>query len=162
LWLGDKKVRVRQATLADIPALVALRMALFVELGEALGGQEEALHQASVDYFSRAMAEGRLISWVAEDEEAAGGLLAVGSLTLFERPPYPGNLAGREACLLNMYTRPAWRKRGLASQLLDAMTAYADQRGFGKLWLHASDTGRPIYERAGFVGHPGYLEREPG
>lgn len=114
-------MRGRQATLTDIPALVALRMALFIELGEALGGQEEAQHQASVDYFSRAMAEGRLISWVAEDEEAAGGLLAVGSLTLFERPPYPGNLAGREAYLLNMYTRPAWRKRGLASRCHDRL-----------------------------------------
>jgi GNAT superfamily N-acetyltransferase len=154
-------MNIRQATLADIPELVTLRMALFAELGEALGDQGEALHQASVDYFSRAMAEGRLISWVAEEGEAGRGLLAVGSLALFERPPYPGNLPGREAYLLNMYTRPSWRRRGLARQLLAAMTRYADLAKFGKLWLHASEAGRPLYEQAGFVGHSGYLERQP-
>ena len=74
------------------------------------------------------------------------------------RPPYPGNLAGREAYLLNMYTRPAWRKRGMASALLDAMARHAREQRLGKLWLHASDEGRPLYERLGFVANPACLE----
>ena len=80
---------------------------------------------------------------------------------MFVRPPYPGNLAGREAYLLNMYTLPDYRKQGIASALLDAMEAEAIARRFGKVWLHASEAGRPLYERIGFVANPAYMEWQP-
>jgi ribosomal protein S18 acetylase RimI-like enzyme len=80
---------------------------------------------------------------------------------MFVRPPYPGNLAGREAYLLNMYTLPDYRKQGIANALLDAMAAEAIARGFGKVWLHASEAGRPLYERIGFVANPAYMEWQP-
>ena len=51
-------------------------------------------------------------SWVVEEE---GEVVACATLALFVRPPYPGNLAGREGYLLNIYTRPAWRRRGMAN-----------------------------------------------
>ena len=69
-------------------------------------------------------------------------MVACATLALFVRPPYPGNLAGREGYLLNIYTRPAWRRRGMANALLVAMVAYAREQQLGKLWLHASSDGR--------------------
>ena len=147
---------VRAAQAADIPALVALRMALFCEVGElARPDEDPALWQATLAYFTRAMEEGSARSWLVEVE---GEAVACGTLALFVRPPYPGNLAGREAYLLNMYTLPAWRKRGMASALLDAMAAHAREQRLGKLWLHASEQGRPLYERLGFVSNPACLE----
>ncbi|WP_429158472.1 GNAT family N-acetyltransferase [Aeromonas media] len=147
---------VREALAADIPALVHLRMALFCEVGElARPDEDPALWQATLIYFTRAQQEGSARSWLVEVD---GEAVACGTLALFVRPPYPGNLAGREAYLLNMYTRPAWRKRGMASILLDAMAAHAREQRLGKLWLHASDQGRPLYERLGFVSNPACLE----
>lgn len=47
---------VRAAQAADIPALVALRMALFCEVGElARPDEDPALWQATLAYFTRAM-----------------------------------------------------------------------------------------------------------
>lgn len=147
---------VRQAEIADIPALGRLRMALLGELGELDGPQaSDALWQATQSYFSSAQADGSARSWLVEVD---GDAVACGTLALFVRPPYPGNLAGREAYLLNMYTVPAWRKRGMASALLDAMVAHAREQRLGKLWLHASEQGRPLYERLGFVSNPACLE----
>ncbi|MDX7899674.1 GNAT family N-acetyltransferase [Aeromonas media] len=147
---------VREALAADIPALVHLRMALFCEVGElARPDEDPALWQATLTYFTRAQEEGSARSWLVEVD---GEAVTCGTLALFVRPPYPGNLAGREAYLLNMYTRPAWRKRGMASILLDAMAAHAREQRLGKLWLHASDQGRPLYERLGFVSNPACLE----
>lgn len=152
-------MRVRQAEAADITALVNLRMGLFCELGELADPlADSALWQATHDYFSKAEADGSARSWVVEVE---GELVACGTLAFFVRPPYPGNLSGREAYLLNMYTLPAWRKQGMASALLDAMAADARERQLGKLWLHASDEGRALYERMGFVANPAYLEWQP-
>jgi len=134
---------IRQARAADIPAMVALRMELFCEVGELVTPQADpALWQATLDYFTRAMSEESALSWLAEADTQEGGkqIVAAGTLALFERPPYPGNLAGMEGYLLNMYTRPQW---------------------LGKVWLHASEQGRPLYERIGFVANPAYLEWQP-
>ncbi len=60
-----------------------------------------------------------------------------------------------------MYTLPDYRKQGTASALLDAMAAEAIARWFGKVWLHASEAGRPLYERIGFVANPAYMEWQP-
>lgn len=135
---------VREALAADIPALVRLRMALFCEVGELDDPlADAALWQATQAYFSAAQADGSARSWLVEIEGEAVAC---------------GTLAGREAYLLNMYTRPAWRKRGMASALLDAMARHAREQQLGKLWLHASDEGRPLYERLGFVANPACLE----
>ncbi|MGY4105934.1 GNAT family N-acetyltransferase [Aeromonas encheleia] len=150
---------IREAKAADIPALVRLRMALFCELGELDDPLADgALWQATEAYFSAAARDGSARSWLVEVD---GEAVACGTLALFVRPPYPGNLAGREAYLLNMYTLPAWRKRGMASALLDVMAAYAREQRLGKLWLHASEEGRPLYERLGFVANPACLEWYP-
>ncbi|MGY3930288.1 acetyltransferase [Aeromonas encheleia] len=147
---------IREAKAADIPALVRLRMALFCELGELDEPLADgALWQATEAYFSAAARDGSARSWLVEVD---GEAVACGTLALFVRPPYPGNLAGREAYLLNMYTLSAWRKRGMASALLDVMAAYARDQRLGKLWLHASEEGRPLYERLGFVANPACLE----
>lgn len=147
---------VREALTADIPALVRLRMALFCELGElAQPDADPALWQATDAYFHRAQQEGSAHTWLVEED---GEPVACATLALFVRPPYPGNLAGREGYLLNLYTRPAWRKRGMARALLHAMVTYARAQRLGKLWLHASDQGRPLYEQFGFAGNPACLE----
>lgn len=150
---------IRQADMADIPALVSLRMGLFCEVGELADPLADLdLWQATSAYFSAGQADGSARSWVAE---VRGEVVASGTLALFVRPPYPGNLSGREAYLLNMYTLPAYRKQGMASALLDAMVAHARAEHLGKVWLHASEQGRPLYERIGFVANPAYLEWRP-
>ncbi|MCF5764457.1 GNAT family N-acetyltransferase [Aeromonas veronii] len=151
---------IRQARTADILALVALRMQLFCEVGELATPQADpALWQATVDYFTRAMSEEGALSWLAEADKQEGGkqIVAAGTLALFVRPPYPGNLAGVEGYLLNMYTQPQWRRQGIATALLDTIAAFAIARQLGKVWLHASEQGRPIYERIGFVANPAQL-----
>ncbi|PJG60678.1 GNAT family N-acetyltransferase [Aeromonas cavernicola] len=147
---------IRQAREEDIAALVQLRMALFCEVGELSDPlADRALWQATADYFSAAQRDGRAQSWLAQVDNT---LVGCATLALFVRPPYPGNLAGKEGYLLNMYTLPAYRKRGIATALLANMASYARAQQLGKVWLHASAEGRPLYERMGFVAHPAYLE----
>lgn len=65
---------IRQARAADIPALVALRMELFCEVGELATPQADpALWQATLDYFTRAMGEESALSWLAEADTQEGG-----------------------------------------------------------------------------------------
>ena len=52
--------------------------------------------------------------------------------------------------VLNVYTVPDFRNRGLAHQLAKKAIECWRQHGFTILWLHASDRGRPLYELLGF------------
>ncbi len=53
--------------------------------------------------------------------------------------------------MLNVFTEPAWRRRGLAELLMRHILDWARQERLDRLVLHASDDGRPLYERLGFA-----------
>jgi GNAT superfamily N-acetyltransferase len=49
-----------------------------------------------------------------------------------------------------MYTEPEWRRRGLASRLVQEAVKWAKRDGYSEIRLHASSMGRRIYIRQGF------------
>jgi len=50
-----------------------------------------------------------------------------------------------------VYTDPAWRRRGVARAVMEAILAWCRRRRFTRIRLHASDLGRPLYESLGFA-----------
>jgi predicted N-acetyltransferase YhbS len=52
--------------------------------------------------------------------------------------------------VLNVYVEPEWR-RGVAETLMRVQLDAVAERGIRRVVLHASDDGRPLYERLGFV-----------
>jgi GNAT superfamily N-acetyltransferase len=153
-------MRVREAVEADIPQLVDLRLRMFAEVAPGIGATLTPRDREVTDRFFRdALGDGSSKTWVAE---APGGqIVATGTLTEFRRPPYPGNLQGLEAYVLNMYTLPDFRRQGLSARIMEQLMGHARERGYAKLWLHASDDGRTLYERFGFAPNPRALEWHP-
>lgn len=49
-----------------------------------------------------------------------------------------------------MYTEPSHRRRGLARKIMTAMLDWCLVQGIKRITLHASDEGRPLYEKLGF------------
>ena len=58
---------------------------------------------------------------------------------------------GRHAIIINVFTEPEWRRRGIAKLLLEQIIAWARTERLDRLVLHASDEGRLLYEKMGFV-----------
>lgn len=98
-------------------------------------------------YFARAIPGEEFVGWVAE---AGGEVVGTGGLCFAEKPGTGRNPSGREGYVLNVYTRPAWRGRGIAAALLNELLAEAWARGVGCVRLHATAAGWPLYERSGF------------
>lgn len=61
------------------------------------------------------------------------------------------NLSGEKAYIMNMYTKPEYRRNGIASRTLDMLIRDINKRGITAISLEATDMGRPLYERYGFV-----------
>jgi GNAT superfamily N-acetyltransferase len=100
------------------------------------------------EYLLRKMPTGDFLAWVAE---AGASVVAMSGVTLFERPPNGANPSGLEAYLSNMYTLPAWRGRGIGTALVATAVAHLKQTRVRRVWLHATEEGRPVYAKAGFV-----------
>jgi GNAT superfamily N-acetyltransferase len=65
---------------------------------------------------------------------------------------YPSDIvSGRQAIIQNVFTEPEWRRRGLAALLIKRIIDWTRQEGIYSLVLHASDEGRALYERLGFI-----------
>lgn len=52
---------------------------------------------------------------------------------------------------MNMYTRPEYRRQGIARRMLDILIKDAKARGVSFITLEATPMSRPLYEKAGFV-----------
>jgi GNAT superfamily N-acetyltransferase len=148
--------KIRLATLEDVETLVRLRTTFLEEVGNfAVGVDIRAVSEAFRNYLLRKLPAGEFLAWVAEEE---GEINATSGLVFFERPPNGASPSGLEAYVMNMYTRPAWRGRGLATALLDAAILHVKRTDARRVWLHATDAGRPVYERAGFVASDTEME----
>ena len=139
---------VRRAAVDDIDDLVRLRVALLREMGTLADADDAPLVKATRRYLAADLPAERFIAWVGTDDD--GAVIACGGLVFLQKPPSPGNHSGREAYIMNMYTAPEWRGRGLATRLFDALLNHARESGVLLARLHATEDGRALYERSGF------------
>ncbi|MBD1910810.1 GNAT family N-acetyltransferase [Leptolyngbya sp. FACHB-16] len=67
---------------------------------------------------------------------------------------YPLILAPEFQCrgyVWGVYVEPAYRQQGIATRLMEAAIAHLKSIGCTEILLNASPSGKPIYERLGFV-----------
>jgi GNAT superfamily N-acetyltransferase len=60
---------------------------------------------------------------------------------------------GRQGIIINVFTEPQWRRQGLASMLIKEIVNWSKSGHLDWITLHASDEGRVIYERLGFIAN---------
>lgn len=78
---------------------------------------------------------------------------AVGCATLcyIEVMPTFDHPTGRRAHLMNVYTRPEFRRRGIAAHMVEILLKEAQARGVTEVSLDATEQGRPLYQKCGFT-----------
>jgi len=60
-------------------------------------------------------------------------------------------MRGPQALILNVFTERSWRRRGVAEALMRELLAWCRDNGVESVVLHASNEGRPLYEKLGFT-----------
>ncbi|MGX8706420.1 MAG: GNAT family N-acetyltransferase, partial [bacterium] len=77
--------------------------------------------------------------------------VGAGGVSYYRVMPTYHNPTGVKAYIMNMYVRPAYRRRGIATRLLELLVDDAHARGISCITLEATDAGRPLYAKFGFV-----------
>ena len=142
----------RKATIEDIPELARIRK---MQLHDEGPQPEEMMDEELETYFSEKMADGSLIQWVAEDDNR---IIATGAIIFMDFPPSFTNKSGKQGYIANMYTRPGYRGKGIATEILERLIQEGKQRKITKYILYASCWGRPVYERYGFQDAGAWME----
>lgn len=147
---------IRRATAADAPVLARHRADMFRDMGRLTAATYGPLEIASAEYFARAIPTGEYIAWVATvgtvtETPVAGAGVQI--RPLLPRPNEKGTalVPGPEGIVLNVYTEPSWRRRGVGALLMRHLLEWCRERGLGRVVLHASPDGRALYEKLGFV-----------
>ncbi|MDR2945400.1 MAG: GNAT family N-acetyltransferase, partial [Candidatus Adiutrix sp.] len=86
-------------------------------------------------------------AFLAEDDGRPAG---AAFLSVYERPANPGIPNGLWGEVSNVFIYPEYRKRGLATALMQRLITLARERGVSRLDLSATEAGRPVYEKLGF------------
>lgn len=61
------------------------------------------------------------------------------------------NPSGNKAYIMNMYTHPDYRRKGIAYRTLELLVEDIKSREITSISLEATDMGRPLYEKFGFT-----------
>ena len=130
---------IRQAGPGDLEAIVSMRIEFERETRDSGSLDEEARRSELRFLFGRDLSCGVLVAWLAEEDGRPVAQVAL-------------RLNGDSGELLNVYTAPAFRRRGLGSALVDMSLAEADKLGLRRVLLQPTEDSRRIYERRGFRG----------
>ncbi len=110
---------------------------------------ELSVQDASYRAWAREMMGKRLLHGYVV-ETTGGRPAASGCVWLRETQPSPGRPAGMTPYVLSVYTVPEFRRKGLASMVIEAATDWGRKNGYHRILLHASLTGRKVYSRLGW------------
>jgi GNAT superfamily N-acetyltransferase len=148
--IEKQKIIYRRAEINDIPTLVDYRVRFLNELYKHPEDAETAVIRKSLqNYFKKTIPSKEFIAWIAEYD---GKTIATSGMVVWQKPAiYGGIETGKLGYLLNFYTIPEARKKGICTRLLNELIKEAKSLGLKYLHLHASKDGINIYKKAGFV-----------
>jgi len=99
-------------------------------------------------YYQKALSEGSHVAVLVYD---GGRFVGAGGVSFYTVMPTFHNPSGRKAYIMNMYTKPEYRRKGIAYHTLDMLIEAAREKGITHITLEATDMGRPLYEKYGFL-----------
>lgn len=139
----------KRATLEDINILTKTRIQVLKaanQLSDDIDMSE--VERESYNYYQKALCDDSHIAYLVFDGKRFVG---AGGVSFFQVMPTYHNPSGKKAYIMNMYTDPAYRRKGIATKTLNMLVNDIKKKSIADISLEATDMGRPLYEKYGFV-----------
>src|SRR5688572_18626212 len=154
---ADDLFSVRRAQVEDAPAIAWHRARMFQDMGMVSPVTFDALRNEARLWTERALESGEYVGWLGTPKDLPEVIAGGAGVQLRGVPPHPFRAPrgdafakGKHAIVLNVFTEPEWRRRGLARLLMQEILRWARAEPLDRLVLHATSDGRPLYEQLGF------------
>lgn len=139
----------KRAALEDLAVLTETR----IKVLRAANQLDEKTDMSDVEkqsfyYYKKALSDDTHIAYLVYDGQR---FIGAGGISFYQIMPTYHNPSGKKAYIMNMYTAPEYRRKGIAYKTLDMLVNDARERGITSVSLEATDMGRPLYLKYGFV-----------
>jgi len=147
--------RIRRATAQDAGVVAWHRARMFQDMGEVSGDAFEILRAKAWVRLKEWIDSGDYVGWLATPADKPETVVGGAGVQLQPILPRPVNAStvgeDRQGTVVNVFTEPQWRRRGIAGLLMKEIITWSKDERLDRLLLHASDEGRSVYERLGFI-----------
>ena len=144
-----KNYEYKKATIADIDELVRTRIIVLRTANKLSNDVDMSLvEKESYEYYKSTLETGEHIAYLVYDNET---FIGVGGVSFYNVMPTYHNPTGKKAYIMNVYTAPGYRRQGIAFHTLDLLVKDVRKQGVSQITLEATEIGRPLYEKYGFV-----------
>ncbi|WP_373722471.1 GNAT family N-acetyltransferase [Bacteroides heparinolyticus] len=144
-----KNYEYKKASIADIDELVRTRIIVLRAANKLSNDVDMSLvEKESYEYYKSALEIGEHIAYLVYDNET---FIGAGGVSFYQVMPTYHNPTGKKAYIMNMYTAPTYRRQGIAFHTLDLLVKVIRKQGVSQITLEATEVGRPLYEKYGFV-----------
>lgn len=139
----------KKATLEDMDILTATRIEVLRAANKLSDDVDMSeVKKQSYDYYNKALRNGTHIAYLVFDKSR---VIGAGGVSFFQVMPTYHNPSGKKAYIMNMYTSPEYRRKGIAYKVLDMLVKDAKRMGILAISLEATVMGLPLYEKYGFT-----------
>ena len=140
-------MRIEKADLADVDALTALRLEYLIEDNGSLEHNDAETIRNNLPGYICEHLKKDLFAYVIREDDT---IVSCAFLLIVMKPMSPAFINGKTATVLNVYTLPAYRRRGYARMLMNAMIADAKELNIDVIELKATEDGYGLYRSVGF------------
>lgn len=145
-------IQYKKLSEKELDTFIEMRICQLREEGAT---EDLDLKPALKDYYNRHIADGTFISWLAVDGDK---IVGTSGMSFIEKPPYFGCPNGKIGLLSSMFTSNAYRRRGIAKELLSRIVNEAKEYGCSSVQITASDMGVLLYTDFGFVKNGNFMQ----
>ncbi len=142
-------VVIRKAALSDLPLLMEYRMRVLHEVFSNKNHVDwDFLKAQNEKYYQKHLTDNTHTACFAlnEEDEAVG----CGGICYQTEMPSPDNADGSCGYLMNIFTVPEMRGRGIGKKIAEYLIDDARRRNTGKIYLESSVVAKRFYEEIGF------------
>lgn len=141
-------ITIKKAEIEDIELLVKWRIEVLREVFEIpFDLSLDELRAENEKYYLSELASGGHIACFAYLD---GTIIGCGGVCIYREMPSPDNFTGMCAYLMNIYTRPDYRKMGVGNEIVNWLIKRAEEKGITKIYLETSEAGEKLYRKIGF------------
>ncbi len=131
----------------DVSALIELRIEYLLEdYGNLPDDRLIIISNNLQGYFPEHLNKDLLV-FVCRDTDK---IVSCCFLCISEKPSNPTFINGKTGTILNVYTKPEYRKKGIAGKLLKMLLSESEKIGLDFVELKATDSGYNLYKSIGF------------
>jgi len=140
-------MNIRIANIKDIDLLIKVRFDyLMADFGNITEWEEKVMRSQLLNYYKKNIGD----SFIAILAEIDNEIVSVAFLVITEKPVNPLFITGKTGILLNVFTYPKYRRKGIALKVISRIIEEAKKRGLSLIELSSTSAGKQLYENYGF------------